>query len=153
MIKWMRFAMLATAMVLVPAGAVPAQDPRGLVLVADAQSDIRPLTPQEVRKAYLGIAVEVNGRALVPLVNLADETLYEVFLQKVLFMSAPAYQRQLTRRFLHAQGSRPAVYRDRAELLSALAANPAAVTYVMWRDEAERQDNLKVVTVLWDGKS
>ncbi len=149
----MRFVVLGLALVLLPAGAVPAQEPHGLVLVADVRSGIQTLTLQEVRKAYLGATVEVDGRALEPLVNQADEALYEVFLQKVMFMSAQAYQRQLVRRFLHAQGRRPAVYRDRTELLAVLAGNPYAVTYIMWRDEAERHDNLKVVTVLWDGDS
>lgn len=155
MIDWMRFVFISMAIALVSVTGVHAEEASGLVLVADARvrSDILPLTIQEVRKAYLGITVIKDGRRVEALVNMTDETLYAVFLQKVMFMSSPSYQRQLARRFVHAQGRRPTVYRDRSELFAALSANPRAVTFVMWQDEVKRHANLKVVAVLWDGKS
>lgn len=149
--RWPLLVLLALAG---PGLVTAGENGRGLVLVADAGApSMAPLTAAETRRLYLGMPVTRDGRRLEPLLNLADERLYDVFLQKVMFMSASAYQRQLTQRFLHGRGLRPAVYRDRAALFAALAANPEAVTYVMWRDEAERHADLQVVAVLWDGDS
>ena len=150
---WVRF-LLATMLVAMMFGHLShAGEPKGLVLVADVHSDLPALTMQEVRKLYLGVAVTHSGQTVEPLVNMTDESLYEVFLQKVIFMSAATYQRQLTRRFLHALGRRPTVYRDRARLFDALSRSSYAVTYVMWEDEAERNPEVRVVKVLWDGRS
>ncbi len=137
---------------LAPVMAAYAGGVRSLVLVADARSDMPPLTLREVRKAYLGITVVRNGQRIQPLLNRTDEVLYEIFLQKVMFMSSQAYQRQLMKRFLHAKGRALRVYRYRAKLFAALAEEPLAVTYLMWRNEAARHPNLKVVSELWDGK-
>jgi len=153
MINWIRIFAIGMAIGLMPAGPAHAEEAGSLVLVVNARSDMRPLTLQEVRKIYLGASMVVNGQVVKPLLNLSDETLYEVFLQKVMFMSAQAYQRQLVRRFLHAQGRRPVVYRDQARLLAALAGDPYAVTYVMRMDEAENHADLRILTVLWDGTS
>lgn len=140
-------------LVLAPGTAAYAGEVQGLVLVADIRSDMLPLTLREVRKAYLGATVIRDGQEVQPLLNMTDETLYEIFLQKVMFMSSQAYQRQLVRRFLRAKGNAPRVYRNPRKLFKALAEEPRAVTYLMWKDEAARHPDLKVVSELWDGKS
>lgn len=138
---------------LAPGMVVYAGEVQGLVLVADARSDMLPLTPREVRKVYLGATVIRDGQQVQPLLNMTDEMLYEIFLQKVMFMSSQAYQRQLVRRFLHAKGKALRVYRNPRKLFKALAEESRAVTYLMWKDEVARQPHLKVVSELWDGKS
>lgn len=148
-----RFVLICVMVVSAPDMAARAEDIQGLVLVADVRSQLPSLTRREIRRAYLGASVVKEGQLVRPLVNLTDENLHEVFLQKVMYMSSPAYQRQLMRKFIHAKGHRPTVYRDRNKLFDALSKNPGAVTYIMWDKEAKKHPDLKVVEVLWDGKS
>lgn len=150
---WFRTLIFSITMVMAPWQTGLAEEIRGLVLVTDVKNDMRHLSLQEIRRAYLGEKVIVNGYILKPLINMADDSMYEIFLQKVMFMSAQAYQRQLLRRFLHAQGKRPAVFRDHRKLMAAIAEDPHAVTYMIWMDEATKHTNLKVVAILWNGNS
>ena len=139
--------------VLAPGMTAVAEDNQRLVLVADARSNLPPLTLRELRRAYLGVPVVKAGRRLQPLINLTDEHLYEVFLQKVMHMSSQTYQRQLTSRFLRAKGRRPPVYRNQHSLLEVLSKEHNAVTYILWDEEAKKYAGLKIIAVLWGGKS
>jgi len=151
---WMRLTILQFffALAIIPTGLVNANETGALVLVANVDSKLGELSLRDVRKAYLGSRVGVNETVLVPLVNRIDDPLYEIFLQKVMFMSSQAYQRQLLRHFLQGKGQRPAEYRDKSDLLDHLSRNASAVTYIMWTEELNRL-GLKVVTVLWNGES
>lgn len=121
---------------------------RRLVLVANAHSGITALTPAEVRKLFLGITIEQNGHSLIALRNQTDQVLHEVFLQKVMFMSGPMYERTLLTRLLRTKGPRPGAYSSEQELHVALQANPNTVTY-MWSDQAEATPDLRVISELW----
>ncbi len=150
---FMQFVLIGVMLVLAPVMSTFAEDNQSLVLVADARSTLPSLTLRELRKAYLGVPVIKNELQVQPLINLTDELLYEIFLQKVMHMSSQSYQRQLVTRFLHAKGNRPPVYRDQKTLFDALAKDPGAITYIMWAEDAKKHTNLKIITMLWDGKS
>jgi len=77
---------------------------------------------------------------------------YEVFLQKVIYMSAQNYERRLVVRAFRLGGRRPEKYDNQVILLRNLRENPNAVTF-MWQDDAQRQANIKIVTELWAGKT
>ena len=124
---------------------------RQLVLVAAQGSAATTLAPAEVRKLFLGGAVEVNGQRLEPLVNASDELLHEVFLQKVVFMAARSYDRHVLGLVFRSGGHRPARYTSTEELVQALAREPRAVTY-MWADQARRLRGVKIVQELWHGR-
>lgn len=127
---------------------LPAAEGRKLVLVAGPQSAAAALSPEEVRKLYLGVAVAKDGKTFLPLCNHTDAMAYEVFMQKIMYMSGPAYERAVMTRMVRTTSSvRPPEYADEKDLLKALAATPNAVTY-MWADKAEAA-GLKVVTELW----
>ena len=130
---------------------LPAAEGRKLVLVASGQSDAVALSTEEVRKLYLGVTVTKDGKTFLPLCNHTDTVAYEVFMQKVMYMSGPAYERALMTRVVRTTTSiRPPEYAAEKELLQALAATPNAVTY-MWADKAEAA-GLKVVGELWREK-
>lgn len=129
---------------------LPAAEGRRLVLVAGQQSVVAVLSPEEVRKLYLGAAITRDGKTFQPLCNHTDTVAYEVFMQKVMYMSGPAYERAMMTRVVRTMNSRPPEYTAEKDLLKAITANPNAVTY-MWADKAEAA-GLKIVTELWQEK-
>jgi hypothetical protein len=141
---WFAYGLLA----VVAHGALAAE--RSLVLVRSEQATVPPLTEQEVRKLFLGEALIKNGQRVQALRNGTSPFLYEVFLQKIVFMSARNYERQLLSRVFRLGGQRPPAYEDLNELIAALMNNPAAVTF-MWEDEARTIPGIKVSTQLWQG--
>lgn len=102
-----------------------------LAIVASADSNIKTLSAKEVRRAYLGASIVVDGVEIKPLRNLTQELGEEVFLQKVLFMSGEAYDRQLLARTFRGAG-RPKAYDNLLELLMALHSNDATITYMLY---------------------
>ena len=131
-------------------GSVLAADERTLVLVASATSDIPQLTVPEIRKLFLGVPLDKNGKRILPLLNNSDRLLYEVFLQNVTFMSAPAYEQQVLSIVFRLGGKRPDRYTDPNALLDALRKNPEAVTY-LWDDQVREDQGTKLVSKLWTG--
>ena len=127
--------------------AVRAADEGRLVLVASVNSPIATLSPADVRRLYLGIPLTHGGREIVALRNAENPTVKEMFLQHVLFMSAQAYERQISARLYRAGGNRIPELRELRSLLDSLAAEPLAVTY-MQADAAARQPAVKIVAEL-----
>ena len=123
---------------------------RSLVLVRSEQAVAPALTEQEVRKLFLGEALIKDGQRVQALRNLTDPFLYEVFLQKIIFMSARNYERQLLSRVFRLGGQRPPVYENFYEMIAVLKSNPVAVTF-MWEDDAKSIPGIKVSTLLWQG--
>jgi len=115
-----------------------------LVLVANAHSVIQNLSTDEARKLYLGVPMIVDSQRVHPLRNNTDPVVQEMFMQKVMFMSTPAYERQLLSRVFRMGGTRPLVYDQLRELLKALERDPAAVTYLP-RDLVNARSGLKIV--------
>ena len=128
------------------------QGTRTLVLATSANSTIPALTIQETRKLFLGVPLEKNGESIVPVLNTSDPLLHEVFLQKVTFMSSPAYETQLISTVFRLGGKRPNKYGDGKELIDALRKNPHAVTY-LWQDQVDTAQGIKAVSVVWTGST
>ncbi len=144
--------LIFTASMVANVSALPEEGQgRRLVLVAGNGSAIDSLSPAEVRKLYLGVAVVKGGQPVLPLRNQTDPLLQEVFLQKVIFMSAPQYERALATRLIRAESSvRPPVYDSPETLHAKLQTAATAVTY-MWADAAKAA-GVKVVAELWQEK-
>lgn len=117
---------------------------RRLVLVAGAQSLVPALSADEVRKLYLGMPMMVAGYPIHPLRNNADETVQEMFMQKVMFMSTPAYERQILGRVFRAGGNRPQVYTETQDLVKELENDRTAISYLP-KDVALATPGLKIV--------
>ena len=142
-------AAVAFALAFLPApgpGACAADD-AWLVLVASANSPLAPLTPAQVRHLYLGVPLSQNGHELIALRNAASAEVAEMFLQRVLFLSARACERQMATRIYRSGGSRIPEYASLHSLVEALAADPWAVT-CMHAGTAARTAGIKILGVL-----
>lgn len=121
-----------------------------LVLATSTNSSMPTLTVQEARKLFLGVPMEKDGEHPVPLLNISDPLIFEVFLQKVAFMSANAYESQTISVVFRLGGKRPASFNDLKNLVDTLQQNPGTVTY-LWEDQVRANQGLKAVNVLWQG--
>ena len=121
-----------------------------LVLVAGAQSTLPPLSLVEVRKLFLGKPLIKEGMRIEALRNTSDELLQEVFLQKVIFMSERAYERQLLSNVFREGGQRPSAYKELKSLVAELQTRPAALSY-MWAGTAQATPGIKIIGELWTG--
>jgi hypothetical protein len=143
-----RIPYLLALLLLIP--AVGAGGTRTLVLVCQKESRLSPLTAEDARKAFLGAPVLVSGRRLEAIRNRSDALLDEVFLQKVVFLSGPAYERQVLSRVFRLGGQKPVVYDALPDLLTALRGSPDRVTY-MWSDSLLEHPDLRTLATLWTG--
>jgi hypothetical protein len=128
--------------------ALPALADEQLVLIVSADSKVEQLDSLEVRKLFLGLTVTHNGERLRPILNEADAHVKEVFLQNVVSMSDITYDRRLLRLALQQGRTQPTTYKDTAQLISAVATDPIAVSYAWARDVAHNPD-VKIIRVLW----
>ena len=138
-------ALIVLALTLASPGAAMPAEPR-LVLVASARSALTELSPGTVRRLYLGLPILQEGHQIVPLRN-TDPALQEVFLQRVLFMSAQAYERQCSAQVFRNGGNRVREFAKLGPLLEALANEPWSVTY-MDAETAASLPDLKILAGL-----
>jgi hypothetical protein len=119
-----------------------------LVLVVANDSPIEELTALDMRKAYLGVAVQVEGRTIKPYRLSGNEHLNEVFMQSVIAMSERSYERRLLSLTLKYGRPRPVVVGTPAELIDALESDPMAIGY-LWEEDAENIPAIRIVRILW----
>lgn len=124
---------------------------RQLVLVS-AAADVPTLSPLELQKLFLGMPIAKNGHRLLALRNQSDTLLYEVFLQKVIFMSAKTYEYQVLSQVFESGSQRPPSYADTDTLVDALHGKAYSVSY-MWMDSVKPHHRLRVVQELWHGST
>lgn len=144
-------AFLLGAMLLpgLPGTLARAAEIRELVLVSSNTTDIKPQSLAAVRRTFLGIqnSNTLNGK---PIVNQSDPLLYQVFLQKVVYMSARHYERRLISNLFRSGDRRPPEIKDEQQLVVHLRQHRGTVSY-MWANKARSSDGIKVVQVLWRG--
>lgn len=135
-------------LVLLLGALIPAFAGEELVLIVSAHSDIEQLDSPLVRKLFLGLTVTQRGNRLRPVLNEADAHIKQLFLQNVVSMSDITYDRYLLRLALLQGRTQPVVYRDKANLIAAVAADPTVVGYVWARDVAH-DSRIKILRSLW----
>lgn len=140
---------LASWPMMSPAMDTAEQD---LVLVASARSPLAAIAAPDVRKLYLGLPVIQGGREVVPLINNSSQLIKEIFLQKVLFMSAQIFERQMVSRVFRQGGSRIAEYNDLRSLSAALVSDPQSVSFML-AASVDKQAGIKVLSELWARKN
>jgi hypothetical protein len=123
-------AILFAACVLLATPMAHAEEQR-IAIVVNAESEITAISSKEVRRAYLGASIVLNGIEIKPLLNQTDPLATEVFLQKIMFMSSEAYERQLISRTFQG-GSRPKTYENLTAMLAALHHDNAAITFMLY---------------------
>jgi hypothetical protein len=113
-----------------------------LVLVSGSRSPLETMLPSEARRLFLGVPFSLGGHEVSAL-RLIEPQVQEVFLQRALFMSLNAYERQIAAHTFRTGRRKPLEVATPAEAAEALAADPYAVSY-MPEDEA-RARNLKII--------
>lgn len=124
-----RLSVLAVLICLAGCRALMAQT--AVVLVASTQSPISHVTADEARQLYLGIPFVIDGRKIKPVRNGADPMATEMFMQRVMYMSSEAYERQVQKRIRENKGAGPPLLVDPQQLLQALLDDPMAITYMI----------------------
>lgn len=139
----MVFLLLATAL-------ASGNDQRTLVAVVAADSPITELSTDQLRLSYLAVATRQDGVLIKPVLNASEPLLHEVFLQKVLYLSAHHYQRQVVQRVFQSGGARPPTAKSNGALATMLEQDPGRVGY-MWLRDFQQFPELRTVRVLWQG--
>ena len=119
-----------------------------VVLVTDKDSPIQRISSLDIRKAYLGIPVSVDGNTVRALRRSDDERLNQIFLQSVVAMSERSYERRLLSLMLKFGTPRPDVVDDGGELLELLDRYPSSISY-MWKRDAEKDPRVRIIGGVW----
>jgi len=127
---------------------VQANEIDNAVLVTATEAPVAKFTNKELRLLYLGYPVTRGKLRFEPLINQCNKTSYQVFLQKIMFMSEQSYNRKLVTRVFRHGGERPPSYKQRALLINELKNNTNAITFMV-PDVAAKIEGIQVVQQLW----
>jgi hypothetical protein len=119
-----------------------------VVLVTSSDSPIQSMSSLEVRKAYMGVAVSVDGLSVRAIRRRDDDRLNKIFLQSVIAMSERSYERRLLSLVLRFGVPRPAEVDDQQELMDLLERIPSSISY-MWKSDAEADPSVRIIRILW----
>jgi len=119
-----------------------------LVLVTADSCPADEMSMLDVRKAYLGIGVELHGYPVRAYRLLSDERVDRVFFQNVVAMSRTTYERRMLSLMLKYGTPRPREFNSPDDLAEALGQRECGIGY-MWHENAVSYSNLKVIKVLW----
>lgn len=140
-------AVLAVAL-LALSGIAEAEKQLVLVTADDCPAD--EISMLDVRKAYLGMGVELHGNPVRAFWLLGDEQSERVFFQNVMAMSQITYERRMLSLMLKYGTPRPREFKSTDALAEALRQRMCGIGY-MWRERAISYSSLKVIRVLWQG--
>lgn len=150
-VLWRLFILAFVLIVFSTSKDVSAAETRKLVLVTHTKSKISPLTKLALRHLYLGAPIKQRGVRIISVRNMSDPLLYEVFLQKVMHMSASNYERLMISRIYQRGGQRLITVSKTADLVPILQRNLNTLSF-MWEETALSTPNIKIVNILWEGK-
>lgn len=119
-----------------------------VVLVTASDSGLETIDSLSIRKAYLGVPIQVHGRRILPVRRKDDPRLDEIFMQAVMAMSEKSYERRLLSLSLKFAVPRPVEALNEDQLMKSLTSEPMAISY-MWQAEAEADSRIRVIRVLW----
>ncbi len=132
---------------ILAAGVAHAGD-AAVVLVTASDNGLETIDSLSIRKAYLGVPIQVHGRRVSPIRRKDDPRLDEIFMQSVMAMSEKSYERRLLSLSLKFAVPRPVEALDREQFMKSLASEPMAISY-MWQAEAEADSRIRIIRVLW----
>jgi len=148
-----RCLVFAGLLLLLIGTSLPADEPHEVTLVLVSAADLgdSQLTPNQLRRVFLGIPVLIDGVNIRALRNTSDPLLNEIFLQKVVYMSEHRYKRQLVSQTFRTGQMRPPDFKVQDDLVQALKSIPGSVS-VMWERDAKKDPALHIVQTLWKGR-
>ena len=130
--------------------AVATASEKNMVLVVATGAGHLELNRSEIRQLFFAGAIIKDGTRLEAVINDSTPLLYEVFLQKIVFMSARAYERKLISRVFRRGGRRVVLASSLESLEKDLVANPGWVSF-MWEEHARTLPGITVIGQLWHG--
>lgn len=119
-----------------------------VVLVTSENGSLKDISSLDIRKAYLGISVAVDGKVIRPIRRSDDERLDQVFLQSVMAMSRRSYERRLLSLVLKFGTPRPEEVDEGEDFVMLLLDRPNSISY-MWKSDAEAEPRVRTIKVLW----
>lgn len=120
-----------------------------VLFATDADPDMS-LATVELRKLFLGFAIQHDGHVLRPIRNRSDPMLDSIFLQYVVAMPEDVYERRLLGLSLQQGRPRPTEVYSLEELIRALNAAPHGISFG-WLPDVVRIPDAKVIRTLWHG--
>lgn len=140
-------ALLALSMLL-PAIAMAE---RTAVLVTGEKCPIADIDSLDVRKAYLGVLVDIDGYHIRPLRLSGDEQLNRVFFQTIVAMSRKSYERRVLSLALKFGTPRPAEFDNLDEALDVVRRVECGVVYA-WAGDLADKTGIRTLKPLWRGQ-
>jgi hypothetical protein len=148
--KRIQFLALLILIIIVIPGLAANNKSLRLVLVTNSTTGVKSLSTNEIHKLFLGLPIEKSGRSLEAAINRSDPFLYEIFLQKIVYMSSISYERHLLSNVIQLGGQRPRIFDNTQSLISDLEHKPGTVS-VLWDSDLKSTTNLTVIGDVWHG--
>lgn len=139
---------VALALLVFHSLAFAQQEGDQLVLVTHQTTGVQTLTSEEIRRLFLGQPVTKQGKQLDVIINQSDPLLYQVFLQKIMFMSSQVYERRLLENVIQLGGRRPKVHHSQDALVADLHKSPGKISFI-WNSKLRLYPALVVVGETW----
>lgn len=124
---------------------------RELVIITSSKNNFTPIARDDLRRLFLGIKPKHTDVKITPINNKSENIMYEVFLQKVIRMSAVAYERHLLSKVFTHGTQRIKTADEHTKLLKELEYNENAISFV-WANDLEGNPNVRVVQSIWKGQ-
>lgn len=147
--RCLRHMVLLVAAFLFPLDEVRA-DLR-VVLVTGNDCPVKEVTSLDVRKAYLGIRVSIDGHGLIPIRLVGDELLTSVFYQSIVSMSRKSYERRELSLTLKYGTPRAETVESVADAVRLVRKYKCGIAY-LWKQDADRFDVIRPVKTLWQSE-
>ena len=123
---------------------------RTVVLITSESCPVQEISTLDIRKAYLSVAVTVDGHTIRPFRLGGDELLSQIFYQSIVAMSQKSYERRALSMALKYGTPRPAVFDDIESAAEAVRRLQCSVLYV-WAEDADSLDGVRIIKLLWQG--
>ena len=123
---------------------------RTVVLITSESCPVQEISTLDIRKAYLSVAVTVDGHTIRPFRLGGDELLSQIFYQSIVAMSQKSYERRALSMALKWGTPRPAVFDDIESAAEAVRRLQCSVLYV-WAEDADSLDGVRIIKLLWQG--
>ena len=117
---------------------------RELVVVSSNATDYLAMSRFELRKLFLGYPVKQNGKVISAIRNTSDDRAYQIFLEKLIHLSAKNYERRLMAKTFKTGAANVPTADSLENLVDELIEADSTLSF-MWMDEVDAQYGVKVI--------
>jgi hypothetical protein len=123
---------------------------RTVVLITSENCPVQEISALDIRKAYLSVAVNIDGHMIRPFRMRGDDMLSQIFYQSIVAMSQKSYERRALSMALKFGTPRPVVFDDIETADDAVLQLECSVLY-LWKEDADSLDGIRIIKLLWQG--